>query len=193
MYIFKGKKKPHWKEPTPTCYPQWRRCWTRSRREHLRSLSADPEKWRVRAWRCWRTSRFPCIRQWTLTALDSNMTFTSPSTTGAFCRLMTAALLPTSGKTFYNSRKWVKHPLNRWVSELAPVRDSPCSSPVWHTPREISAPSSKWFSPSGRCRPLCPHLRKQQKRWRGIKLGSIWFSGIHLLWSGYGCFWSRVF
>lgn len=34
-----------------------------------------------------------------LTALDSNMTFTSPSTTGPFCRLMTAALSPTSGNT----------------------------------------------------------------------------------------------
>lgn len=41
----------------------------------------------------------------TLTALDSNMTFTSPSTTGPFCRLMTAALLPTSGNTFKKKKK----------------------------------------------------------------------------------------
>lgn len=40
-----------------------------------------------------------------LTALDSNMTFTSPSTTGPFCRLMTAALLPTSGKTYHTRTK----------------------------------------------------------------------------------------
>lgn len=31
------------KEPTLTCCFQWRKCWTRSRREHLHSLLADPK------------------------------------------------------------------------------------------------------------------------------------------------------
>lgn len=42
------------------------------------------------------------------------MTFTSPSTTGPFCRLITAALLPTSGNTC--KQKYVNHPFNKWTS-----------------------------------------------------------------------------
>lgn len=49
----------------------------------------------------------------TLTALDSNMTFTSPSTTGPFCRLMTAALLPTSGNTWKTAQRCVHHLLTK--------------------------------------------------------------------------------
>lgn len=103
----------------------------------------------------------------TLTALDSNMTFTSPSTTGPFCRLMTAALLPTSGNTWKTAQRCVHHLFNQriCVTWYVHVWHSLCSSPVWHTHTGTPALSSQLPSPWDRCHYLYPHLGARQSRY----------------------------
>lgn len=89
-----------WQRGQRTCCLLWMRCWTRSRTERPRILSADPAQ-RRQTMNHQANLKLVCpggVKL--LTALDSNMTFTSPSTTGPFCRLMTVALLPTSGNTY---------------------------------------------------------------------------------------------
>lgn len=152
-----------------------------------------------------------------LTALDSNMTFTSPSTTGPFCRLMTAALFPTSGNTCEPPKA------QRQLNSVWPGMQSVhlyvgggtggggcggggvggwrllCSSPVWRRRTEIPALSSQLFSPSDHCRRLDPHLRKRksgvnadEQQW--VMCVGVWCSaGVYLLWSGCGCSWSGGF
>lgn len=96
------------------------------------------------------------------------MTFTSPSTTGIFSRLMSTALLPTSGNTSKRKKRneVTLHSFNKWISMTWWVCHLLCSSAVQHTHNEKPALSSQLSSPLNHCHHLYPLLgtHKDMKR-----------------------------